>query len=426
MRIAELEIDALQVNPANDRHGELHDETAAIAQLFRLRENHMKALAADITAEGRVYDPPLVWEGDGENIVYDGNRRVTCLKLIRNPDRAPTQDLQAYFAQLAGNWDELPTMVECEIETDRDVIDAMLFRRHTGSQGGIGQSTWDDRAKRNFVERTGKGGRIEVADEIERILTENDKLPERQIPRSTVNRLLSSELNRNRVGLSVSRNRFALTHELDAVLPAIERLATDMANRDIVLADVWDNEGKRAYLNRLENDELLPGEDSLLPEQEDQPRRRQPRRRGRPAQRRGPNTLIPANTPQPPWDADQARVRAIWDELCALSLMNHPNAVSALFRILLELGITGYLERNQMRIAGELSTNFRRAYESLLEREIIDRDYADELARMRQDELISIRSMQRYVHSPEFAPMAGELQTYWTRLGRFLIHAVSD
>lgn len=43
-----LDIDDLTVNPANDRHGELANETAAIAELFRLREAHMKKLAADI------------------------------------------------------------------------------------------------------------------------------------------------------------------------------------------------------------------------------------------------------------------------------------------------------------------------------------------------------------------------------------------
>lgn len=426
MRIEQIDIDDLQVNPSNDRHGELANETAAIAELFRLRENHMKALAADITSEGRIYDPPLVWEGEGENIVYDGNRRVTCLKLLRQPDQAPTQDLQEYFRELANQWEAIPTFVDCEVEADLDVIDAMLFRRHTGSQGGVGQSTWDDRAKRNFKERTGKGGRVEVADEIERILRENNRLPQNQIPRSTVNRLLSSELNRNRVGLSIADNRFALTHSLDSVLPTLERLATDMANRDVVLANVWDNEGKRAYLNRLENERLLPTEDTLLPLSEGQPRRRQTRRRGRPANNRGPNALIPDNVPPPPWTREQARIRSIWDELRALSLANHPNAVSALLRILVELSSKSYLERNGIDVANELSTNFRRVYESLLAREIIEREYMDELARMRQDDLISIRSMQRYIHSPEFAPMARELQVYWTRLGRFILHAVSD
>jgi hypothetical protein len=57
-------------------------------------------------------------------------------------------------------------------------------------------------------------------------------------------------------------------------------------------------------------------------------------------------------------------------------------------------------------------------------RDAIDQHYRDELERLRQhDELLSIASMQRYVHSPNFAPLQNELVAYWTRLGPFL-HAV--
>lgn len=161
---AEIELENLIVNPANDRHGELANETAAIAELFRLRQSHMKKLALDIVDEGTVYDPPLVLQDGQDYVVFDGNRRVTCLKLINNPERAPSQELQQYFQELKESWQgDIPTSLTCQVETDREILDSIIFRRHTGSQGGVGQSTWDDRAKHNFVERTGRGGRIDVA-----------------------------------------------------------------------------------------------------------------------------------------------------------------------------------------------------------------------------------------------------------------------
>lgn len=54
MQQQELAISRLRVNRANDRHGELDSETAAIAELFRTRDVHMRRLAEDLTAEGRV------------------------------------------------------------------------------------------------------------------------------------------------------------------------------------------------------------------------------------------------------------------------------------------------------------------------------------------------------------------------------------
>ena len=104
-------------------------------------------------------------------------------------------------------------MVQCQVETDRDRVDEILFRRHTGVQAGVGQSVWDDRMKAIFVARTGKGGGLNVADEIERRLREADMLPtRRKIPRSTLNRLLSAQPFRNRLGISVTNGRFEFTH----------------------------------------------------------------------------------------------------------------------------------------------------------------------------------------------------------------------
>src|SRR6185312_11410602 len=147
-----LPLDSLAINRANDRHGELENETAAIAWLFNNFESHMKNLAKDIAGEGEIFEPPLVFPEDDKFIVYDGNRRVTCLKLLDKPKRAPTVELQDFFGEQRAKWNgDFPSALQCQIETDRDRIDDILFRRHTGTQNGIGQTTWDDRMKSNFM-----------------------------------------------------------------------------------------------------------------------------------------------------------------------------------------------------------------------------------------------------------------------------------
>lgn len=218
----------------------------------------MRNLAKDIVAKGEIYEPPLV-AIDGEKfIVFDGNRRVTCLKLIQKPQRAPTVELQEFFMDLKSKWSGgSPDKIICQVETDRDRIDDILFRRHTGSQGGVGQSTWDDRMKFNFINRTGKGGGFNVADEVEKRLQAAGMLPKRKIPRSTMNRLLSAEAFRNQVGFSIIKGRFAFTHQEQVVLTALGRIADDLAERRIVLGDIWDVDGKREYLNELEAEGVL-------------------------------------------------------------------------------------------------------------------------------------------------------------------------
>ena len=423
----ELLVRDLRVNQANDRHGEVATEDLAIAELFRLHDAQMRSLASDVAAIGAVYDPPLVMPEDGLYVVFDGNRRVSCLKLLLDPTRAPTADLRTFFDGLReGAEHPVPDRLVCQVEGDRNLIDGILFRRHTGSQRGVGQLDWNDRAKLNFIERTGQGGGISVAAEVERVLREADRLPDGNIPWSTLTRLLSSEEFRNRAGISTAGRRFRFTHDHEAAVDALHRIATDLANQNVTLGDLWNNEGKRAYLARLEGEGVLPTENERLAEPVDGGGAVRQRRRNPPPARPPQTTFVPADAPRIQWVAAQQRARAIWEELQGLQVREHPNAVSALMRILLELSVEGYIAEHSLVVPDNLSRKVGAVASHLLHRQAIDRAYFDELERIRRaDELISVASMQRYIHSPDFAPMENELRAYWTRLGRFLIAALS-
>lgn len=429
MAFQNILISQLMVNPSNDRHGELRDESAAIDELFRLHEPRMKNLANDIVAQGRILDPPLVMLHDEQYVVFDGNRRVTCMKLLRDPSMAPNDELTQFFRDLRESWTgRFPNRISCQLEEDRDVIDDILSRRHTGSQAGIGQISWDDRAKHNFVERTGRGGQINVGAAVEEFLRDNDRLPAERIPWSTLTRLLSSEQFRGRVGISTAGRRFRLTHDHDAVVNVLERIADDLANGHLTLGHLWNNEGKRRYLDQLEAEGILPTEQHRIANEEGTNQvGPAPARPGRPPRRQPPSrTLIPQGTATPQWTADQQRVARIWEELCRLPLQTYPNAAAALLRMLLEHSVEGYMIEHGLDERPDLSRRVGAVARSLRDRDLIDAQYLDELDRIRRnDQLISVASMQRLLHSPDFAPMDNEFRAYWNRLGRFIIAALS-
>ena len=157
MLIASILVSNLKLNPHNDRHGPLRDEQASIQWLLENRTAHMRALAKDIAATKRLYEHPLVHENGGAFIVFDGNRRTCCIKLIHNPALAPSESWVEFFTSL--RTDELTQIfseIECEVEPDLTIIDEKLYRRHTGSQEGVGQSQWDPTGKSFFLQRTGK------------------------------------------------------------------------------------------------------------------------------------------------------------------------------------------------------------------------------------------------------------------------------
>lgn len=431
MAIRKIALGALVVNRANDRHGELENETAAIAWLFNNREAHMRNLAKDIVAKGEIYELPLVAPNGPKFIVFDGNRRVTCLKLLQDPRRAPTADLQTFFSEQRAAWPgQLPTEVQCQVETDRDRIDEILYRRHTGTQNGIGQSNWDDRMKATFVARTGKGTGVSVADEIEKRLSEACLLPgRRKIPRSTMNRLLSAEAFRNRLGFTINKGRFEFTHSEDVALTAMARVAADMAERRLVLGDIWDVDGKRGYLDQLDREAILPTAAHLLTKPKSPPstaaKSNKPSAGAKPTARK---TLIPPKDFEIAWPGRLQRVHQIWEELqFHLELARHPNAISVLFRVLLELSIENYAKQTGVSLHDndKLAIRVLKVGQHMQAAGKIDQKQLGILGKFQNsDQLVSADTLNRYVHSVNFAPSPDHLTSLWDSLADFIVQCL--
>ncbi len=429
MSYRELPLSSLKINRANDRHGELENETAAIAWLFNNKEGHMKALAKDIVEKKGILEPPIVTPDGGEFVIFDGNRRVTCLKLIAEPHRAPTVELREFFESLNESADfSTSTKITCRVESDRDLIDAILYRRHTGSQGGVGQSTWDDRMKKNFVDRTGMGNGPDVAEAIEKRLSEAGKLPDKKkIPRSTLNRLLSSEAFRNRLGFSIKKGKFEYTHEESAVLDAIARVANDLANKEVVLGDLWDVAGKRKYIDRLESEGALPTAKqalSLKSAQEHETPQPRPRHQGTTRLERR-SRLIRDVEYGIAWDGKHHRHRAIWEELqFKLELGVQPNAISALMRVLIEITIETYIETHRPPSVFPNDTLLKRlskVAQELSAQGKITAKYAGDLGKLRHEDIISTDTLNRFVHSPNFTPSPDHITAIWDTLSEFIV-----
>ncbi len=429
MAIRKLALSALVVNRANDRHGELENETAAIAWLFNERETHMRSLTKDIVEQGGIYEYPLVSPDKSKFVVFDGNRRVTCLKLLNDPRRAPTTELQAFFRDQKALWKgTFPKEIQCQVETDRDRIDEILFRRHTGSQSGVGQSTWDDRMKATFVTRTGKGGGPSVADEIEKRLAEANLLPSRRkIPRSTLNRLLSAEPFRHRVGISMKGGRFQFTHDQTKSLAALARIAKDMAERDLVLGDIWDIDGKQSYLDQLEREGVLPNKAGIPTTAEpakpaEKPARVKPSAKATPTLR---TTLIPQKDFDLIWPGRLQRHHRIWEELqFHLDLRTHPNAISVLMRVLIELALENYIKEANVAVHDndKLATRLEKAGLHLQAAGKIDAKHVEVLKKFKQgDKLVSADTLNKYVHSTNFAPSPEHLMSIWDSLADVVV-----
>lgn len=456
-----INVSDLHVNHHNDRHGELPSEKAAIKWLLENRSSHMKKLAQDIAKEGVIYEPPLVYNNKDGMVVCDGNRRIACLKLFNNPALAHDDVWTKFFQKEATSFNngKPPASVVCRIEDDLDFIDEILYRRHTGSQGGIGQSQWNDNAKSNFVERTGKKQKINIAEEIEKLLIAAGAFNDtNKVPRSNLNRLLSGQAQRNLVGLSLSINKLFFIHQPSKVIICLKRIVNDLALKKITLRDIWDFEGKTDYLDKLEEEGVLPNPSDLLEneipfsfpysdnklitkkdfttsgnaitttKQETHSNVASKIEKGISHSKR--TTLIPQDyNYNLPKDPNISRIRAIWEELeSTLTFSNHPNAISVLFRVLLELSIDRYVKNHgcQCHENDKLKNKYLKVVENQLSQDFIDKNHAISLKKFAQTEpIFSAQTMNLYVHSPNFSPSPEHLRPMWDNLQTFIVNCIS-
>lgn len=435
MNLQNLSLPMIVVNRHNDRHGELSDEQTSINWLLQNHEQHMKNLTKDIVKQRRVFEAPLVAPLGVKYVVFDGNRRVTCLKLLLNPDQAPAKFRKFYIEERARWSGPLLSSIDCQIETDSETIDEILFRRHTGSQAGVGQSHWDDTAKDNFISRTGRRDGINLPEEIEKKLLEEGFIDHvGSLPRSNLKRLLSSEEFRNAVGLSLARGQLNFTHKPGPVLNALARIASDLNSKRLVLGDLWNNDGKRTYISELRTEGILPLTENILtnplPFAEGKTTKqsrevKQPRGYRAPDLRR--ESLIPRNIDYNiSWSAKTARHQAIWNELQnRLFFDRHANAISVLFRVLLEISIDHYITISSVLSAhpnDQLSNKVEKVSAHLVDARHIDEKYRKELRKfVHAEAIVSTNTMHRYVHSSTFAPSPEHLTALWDTLSRLIV-----
>jgi hypothetical protein len=130
------------------------------------------------------------------------------------------------------------------------------------------------------------------------------------------------------------------------------------------------------------------------------------------------------------WPGRLQRHRAIWEELqFHLRLSEHPNAISVLLRVLLELSLENYIQQvnlSTVKPTDSLARRTLRIAEDLHTKGKINRKYLEGINKFPQyDTLISADTLNRYVHSPNFAPSPEHLTALWDALAELIVLCLS-
>ena len=197
-----IPVGRLFLNQENPRHQREEAEDGAILQLC---ENEaVSRLARDIAQHGLSPLEKLAVFPDGEDayVVAEGNRRLCAIKLLNDPQLAPSK-LQQNFEKLAENWNAISEIPCVVFEGPEDsTLRLWMQRRHSGEQGGIGLKNWNAEQKQRFS--GGEKNRVALAvldhAESEGLISAD----QRKGKLTTVQRYLANPVFRNTLGIDNS------------------------------------------------------------------------------------------------------------------------------------------------------------------------------------------------------------------------------
>lgn len=216
-------------------------------------------LAKDIVSRGDTnpMDLPGVFKKDGRYIVGEGNRRITALKLLKNPDLAP-ENIKEKIEKLAEGYDA-PSRVDVCCFNHFEDMEEWIKLMHNGEQDGSGRKNWEALQKArgysdspyrfslHLMETACKEGFI-TEEDMEKIIT-------------TVKRVVDKKDMQDFLGLIMDEEKrvfCTLPHE--DFKQILEKFMADLLDDETVMSRFNKKQVKR-YVEQLDEELELSGND---------------------------------------------------------------------------------------------------------------------------------------------------------------------
>ncbi len=391
------------------------------------------ALAKDIIAHGlNPSELPIAMRMDDNQYVFlEGNRRLTALRALENPDLlrdAVSASVLKQFRTLSKEYEANPIeSVMCLVVDDREEARHWIELRHTGENKGAGIVGWGSSESSRFRSRHGR--KAEIYTQALDFLEEQGAVgaeQRRKVPVTSLRRLLGTPAVRARLGVDVDDGTLMLAADPKRVARALKHVVDDLTEQRINTAAIYTQELRKKYADSLPRGIAVK---ATLPPDKRIPATAAEKAAVKPAGARRTTArprdkLIPRDCTL---HISVGRIKQMESELRRLSLQNHTNAVSVLLRVFLELSADHYIHRFKLTGVNEnsrLREKFRVVVRDLQARKKLTPQQAKPVNRACQKDSFlapSIDLMHQYVHNQHVFPVGGDLRAHWDNLQPFVM-----
>lgn len=148
--IQTFSIDELLLDEANYRFTKAEDQKACVKKIYEMNKQYFKGLMKSI-AEDDLGETLLVYTNEqGENIVADGNRRLSALKVLYDDDYAPEEQVKVYVQELREANMLNFTSIQAQVSSNKELVAKTVHERHSGGGNGTRRQDWKAYANARF------------------------------------------------------------------------------------------------------------------------------------------------------------------------------------------------------------------------------------------------------------------------------------
>jgi hypothetical protein len=250
-RKVDTKIDDLLVNPDNYRFDPVENQRDAMLIMLKSQKDKVLNLARDIAQHGlSPMERLAVKEAEGgKYISLEGNRRLTVLKLMVNPDElSGDYPYRGVFEELNARYrDTLPTVVECAVfgADEQEAADRWVNLKHTGENQGVGTVPWNSYQKRRFELRHKReqSTTLQIAD-----LLEGNGVDITGILATNLERLFTTPQVRHALGFDFTKKQLTLLEPEAEVVQKLKKVVERMQAKGFSVGEIYKVEDRLNWI----------------------------------------------------------------------------------------------------------------------------------------------------------------------------------
>lgn len=157
-----LQINNLLLDLDNPRFPRIvESQREAINLMLEIQSDKIEALAKDISEFG--LDPSerlIVFKSEASEetkayTVAEGNRRLTALKLLQEPELSDNEKFKSRIKKIIQTNLQLPKEVDCVVFESPEEFEHWINLKHSGQNDGVGRVRWDTKEQERYQSKNG-------------------------------------------------------------------------------------------------------------------------------------------------------------------------------------------------------------------------------------------------------------------------------